>query len=42
MKQRWLKSVIETAGKETIELPWARGERRKARKAAARARALAA
>lgn len=42
MKQRWMKSVIEAAEKDTTELPWARGTRRTARKAAARARALAA
>jgi len=42
MKKRWMKSVIEAAETETVELPWARGERRKTRKAAARARALAA
>ncbi len=42
MKQRWMKLVIEVAETEAIELPWARGKRRTARKAAARARALAA
>jgi len=42
MKKRWIKSVIETAEKETFELPWARGARRARWKAAARARAQAA
>jgi len=42
MKQGWMKSVIKAAETEMIELPWARGTRRTARKAAARARALAA
>lgn len=42
MKKRWMKSVIETAGKENIELPWARGARRARWKSGARERALAA
>ncbi|WP_281840953.1 hypothetical protein [Sinisalibacter aestuarii] len=42
MKKRWMKSVIDAANTETAELPWTRGARRAKRKAAARARALAA
>lgn len=41
MSKRWMKAVFEVAETETITLPWTRGSRRRARKAAARARALA-
>lgn len=27
-KQRWIKSIIETAARETTALPWQRGSRR--------------
>ncbi|MEZ5769743.1 MAG: hypothetical protein R3D80_20410 [Paracoccaceae bacterium] len=41
-KRRWLVAMIETAEIETVILPWSRARDRKRRKAAARARAIAA
>ncbi len=41
-KHRWLIGMIKTADVETIVLPWSRARDRKRRKAAARARAMAA
>lgn len=42
MKQkRWMKWIVE-ADAEAVELPWARGDRRRARKQAAKTRARAA
>lgn len=41
-KHRWLIAMIEAAEDETVILPWTRAPGRKRRKAAARARALAA
>ncbi len=41
-KHRWLIAMIETAQIEEVVLPWSRARGRKDRKAAARARAMAA
>ena len=41
-KRRWLIAMIKTEEVETIVLPWSRARDRKRRKAAARARAMAA
>jgi hypothetical protein len=42
MKKRWMKSVIDAANTQSVELAWDRGARRAKRKASARARAVAA
>jgi hypothetical protein len=41
-KRRWLIAMIEAAEDETVILPWSRRKGRAKRKAAARARAMAA
>jgi len=41
-KHRWLIAMIEAAEDDTLALPWSRAPGRKRRKAAARARAMAA
>ena len=41
-KRRWMIAMIRTAEIETVALPWSRARDRKRRKAAARARAMAA
>lgn len=42
MTKRWMKTMNDGADILDLELPWSRGARRNKRKAAARARALAA
>ncbi len=41
-KHRWLIAMIEAADDDTLTLPWSRRKGRAKRKAAARARAMAA